>query len=200
MWQEIIHSIQELNWLDIGALITGVVYVIAATREKAWCWPVGIANVMLFFIIDYQALLYGEMGLQVVYFFLSLYGWYNWLHGGRGDKPLDVTKASWLHNAFLIVLVFLATIGLGRLLGTYTNTDVPYWDAWTNAMNIAAVWLQTRKKLDNWIFWIVVDVVYVWLFAYKGFYFSSVLFGFYVILAAYGFISWRRSMLRVQGS
>ncbi len=195
MWGDLLHEIYVLNWLDISALATGILYVLLASREIIWCWPVGIINVILFFVIDIQALLYGEVGLQLVYFVLSFYGWYHWLHGGKTEATLKVSKAGEYSYLIAFLFVVAATFGLGQMLDIYTNTDVPYWDAWTNAMSLVAIWYQTRKKIENWLVWIAVDIVYVGLFYYKGFYFSSVLFAFYLIISFYGYRQWKRSMV-----
>lgn len=181
--------------LEIVAAVFGAVAVYLSARENIWSWPTAIVNVGLYTIVFYQSRLYAEMGLQVVYLVLSIYGWYNWLHGGVQRMVLHVSRAS-LRTLLLLALVVAAgSFALGNTLATRTNAVLPYLDATLAVTSLAAQWLMTRKVLENWLLWIAVDVVYVPMFVSRGLIATAVLYAVFLVLAVLGFISWRRSYL-----
>src|SRR4051812_14731955 len=154
--------------LEFVAVVVGIVSVYLGTRQNIWVWPTGLVNVTLSGIVFYRSGLYSDMGLQVVYFVLSLYGWYEWLYGGAGKTELPVSRTSthtWLALT-MIGIVFWAFDGwfTSRMPGAV----VPYIDAATATTSLVAQYMLTRKLLENWIVWIAVDAVYVALLIWRG--------------------------------
>ncbi len=189
-WNTLIHS----SWIDLGALISGILYVTLAAKENVWCWLAGLINVALFFVIAFNAQMYSDVGLQVVYFGLTLYGWQQWLANKNKEDALKITKTSPKLWSILIAITLCATILLYFLLDRFTDTDVAFWDALTTALSLAATWMTARKKLENWLIWIIADPIYIGLLYYKGWYLSSLLFGIYTVIAILGYFEWRRKM------
>lgn len=179
---------------EIAGVIFGIIAVWLTTRQNVWCWPTGLVNVGLFIIVFYQARLYADMGLQVVYVLLCLYGWYEWLHGGQNASPLQVSKASGaaLGGGFIAGVAFLAL--LGTLLRKTTNADLPYLDSSLTSFSLVAQFYQTRKWIENWILWIAVDVIYVGMYIYKRLYPTAGLYAVFLILATIGYVEWRKSL------
>lgn len=165
-----------------------------AIRENPWCWPVGIGNAVLFLVVNVQARIYSNAGLQAVYVAVSLYGWYEWLHGGKDHGRLAVSRvpARWL--ALLAVSAALASVALGLFLKQRTDAALPFPDAATTAFSLAAQWMATRKWLENWLVWIAVDAAYVPMYASQGRYLMAGLYAAFLVLAALGFREWRSSM------
>ena len=151
-------------------------------------------GVAVYFFIALDSKLYAELPLQVFYFGISLYGWHQWQFGGKGGKELPVTQTPLQQGMVLFGLVAAGSLLVGFLLNTYTDTDVPYWDAFTTTASLVGTWMQARKKLENWLVWLVVDSVYVGLFFYKGYYLISLLNLIYLGFALYGWWNWWRSM------
>jgi nicotinamide mononucleotide transporter len=177
----------------VGALF-GIAYVWLATRENPWCWPVGIVNVGLYILVFYEARLYADMGLQVVYVALSVYGWHQWLRGGPGHGTLPVSRAP---LSALLPLWALGTVGaalLGFTLYRHTDASLPFWDSSTTSFSLVAQWMQARKWIENWVVWIVVDVVYIGIYVYKRLYPTAGLYAVFVGLALLGLVQWRRSL------
>ena len=195
MLESLYQSISALKTIDIIAFISGIAYVILAARENVWCWYVGFVNVVALFIVSYQIPLPTDMGLQVVYFVLTGYGLYQWKFGNTGQQtalPISTTSTKlWL---LLSGLCVLATLVMYQVNVTYTSTDVPFWDSITTALSLVATWMVARKKLENWLVWIVVDPIYVGLFYYKGYYLLALLFLVYTIIAISGYFAWKQKM------
>lgn len=186
--------------LEAIAVVFGIVSVYLSTRENIWSWPTALINVSLFSALFLRSGLYSDTGLQVVYFVLSLYGWYEWLYGGAGRTAIAVSRTS---SKTWVVLGGLAVIMWG-LLGTITSrlpgTALPYVDAATTTVSLIAQWMMTRKLIENWLIWIAVDVVYVGMFIFKGLYLTAFNYGIYLALAALGYIAWKRSLETARSS
>ena len=143
-----------------------------------------------------HARIYGAAGLQLVYVVVSIYGWYEWLHGGTGHGRLEVsrTPAGWV--AGLGVSGVLASLVLGLVLSQRTNDALPFADSAVTAWSLVAQWMATRKWLENWLLWIVLNVANVAICVSQGLYPMSGLYAFFLVLAVLGFREWSRSMRR----
>jgi nicotinamide mononucleotide transporter len=152
-------------------------------------------NVGLYTFVFYQGRLYGQMGLQPIYLALSIYGWYQWLHGGEQHSALRVSRAS---PRLLLALGGLTMTGWLALAAILQRTDaaLPWLDALLTATSLAAQWMMTRKILENWLVWIAVDVIYVPMFISQKLYATAMLYFMFLILAVMGFAEWRRSLER----
>jgi nicotinamide mononucleotide transporter len=177
------------NPLEVVAAIFGVVSVWLSTREHIASWPTAIVNVALYFVVFQRAKLYADMGLQVVYLLLSIYGWYEWKFGGAGRTELPVTRTS---RRQAVTLSSLAAC-FAAALGSLTDAALPWVDSAAVATSLAAQWMMTRKLLENWLVWIAVDVVYVAMFVTKGLFVTAVLYAIFLVLATFGYSGWRRS-------
>ena len=183
--------------LELFAAITGAVSVWLSVRQNIWSWPTAIVNVVLYVFVFHGARLYADMGLQVVYAVLSVYGWYQWLHGGPGRTELRVTTITPRLAAALAAIAVVASVVLGTLLHRTTDAALPYLDASLSSISLVAQWMMTRKLLENWLVWIAVDVAYVGMFIYKELYLTAGLYAVFLALAVRGHVDWRRSMARV---
>jgi nicotinamide mononucleotide transporter len=182
-----------MSFIEIAGVVTGIVAVWLTTREKVWCWPIGIVSVLLFVAVFFRAKLYGAMGLQVVYVGLSVYGWHAWVKGGQDHSPLRVSRASRtaLVVSALVGVAFTAALALGLRHGT--DEALPLTDAATTAFSLVAQWMQTRKLIENWWMWLAVDVVYVGMNLSQGLFWTAGLYAIYCGLAVAGLVEWRRS-------
>jgi nicotinamide mononucleotide transporter len=182
------------NPFEIVGVLTGILGVWLTTRQKIWCWPVGILSVSAFIVVFFRAKLYAAMGLQVVYVWLLAYGWHAWLHGGEGQVALRVSRVP-RRLAFGLAVAAAAATGIaGYWLRARTDEALPYLDGFTTSFSLVAQWMQARKYLENWLLWVVVDVVYVGMSLSQGLMLTAGLYAVYVGLAFLGFRDWRRSM------
>ena len=191
----VLHSVAIwLTTLEAAAAGFGILAVWLTTRENVWCWPTGLINVGLYIIVFYQARLYADMGLQLVYVVLCIYGWYHWLHGGKDHGKLQVSRvtARSLGVSFLVAVVFFLILGF--VLARTTNADLPYLDSALASFSLVAQYFQTRKWIENWIVWIAVDIVYVGMYIYKQLYLTAGLYAVFLVLAVVGYSKWRQTI------
>ena len=188
-------TLLEWSALEGVAAAFGIVSVFLSTRQNIWSWPTAIVNVALYAVVFYQGRLYGQMGLQPIYLALSIYGWYQWLHGGAQHSQLRVSRAS---PRLIMVVGGLTLTGWFLLAALLRQTDaaLPWLDAALTTVSLAAQWMMTRKILENWLLWVAVDVVYVPMFISQKLYATAMLYFAFLILAVMGFIEWRRSLDR----
>jgi nicotinamide mononucleotide transporter len=189
-------SLSLLEWspLEGIAAVFGVVSVFLSTRQNIWSWPTAIVNVALYTVVFFNGRLYGQMGLQTIYLMLSIYGWYQWLHGGVEHTALRVSRASPRLLALLMALNVAAWIALAALLRR-TDAALPWLDALLTTTSLVAQWMMTRKILENWLLWIAVDIVYVPMFFSQRLYATALLYAAFLVLAVMGFREWRRSLM-----
>ncbi|QXD16973.1 nicotinamide riboside transporter PnuC [Rhodocaloribacter litoris] len=186
--------IKGFNLLEVVGFTAGLLYVLLNIRQNVWCWPAGLVSVTAYLIVFWEVRLYADMGLQVFYIGLSLYGWYYWLHGGRDDGEAPVVRLARRQAAVAALLGLAGTALMGYLLARFTDADLPYWDSATTVFSLVATWMTARKILENWLLWIAVDTLYVFIYVYKGLYLTSVLFALYLVLATTGYFAWKRTM------
>jgi nicotinamide mononucleotide transporter len=179
--------VTTLEWL---AAIAGAVSVYLSARENIWSWPTAIVNVGLYFIVFRRTGLYSDMGLQVVYLVLSIYGWYEWLYGGKNRSALRVSRASAREWLIAIPVAVVFWLLLGRSTAMLPGVALPYLDAALATLSLVAQWMMTRKMLENWMLWIVADVVYVPMYVYKGLPVTAALYAIFLALAVLGLRSW----------
>lgn len=185
-----------MSLLEILGFITGVVGVWLTAKQSIWCWSIAILNVSLYTFIFYDAQLYADMGLQVFYIGMSLYGWYYWLNGRKNttQDTVPVTIISFSQLCLFSLLTLAGTLLLGYLLQSYTNAALPYIDSFCTCVSLFAQWMQARKKLENWLIWVLVDLVYIALYLAKALYLTALLYAIFVALAIAGYQTWRRSL------
>lgn len=189
------HYWQATTALELVAVVTGFACVWLAARESIWNFPMAIISCLIYVFVYFDTRLYADCGLQGLFILLSIYGWYEWLYGGRNSTELGVTTTSsreWLLGA---VFAALFTLGFGYYLRHHTDATFPYLDSFTTAGSIVAQYLLTRKRLENWLLWLLVDVIYVPVLWYKALYTTSLLYFLYLALAAYGYWQWRRELM-----
>ena len=187
------------NWVEVFGALTGLVAIYFQIKEKVLFWPISLVNVALYIYVYFTSKLYAEVSLQTYYLVVSIYGWYNWSRGSKktDNKTLPVTNSSksLLVKLSLIFLVVFACMAF--LLHRFTDTDVPIIDAFITSLSFIATWLLAKKKIENWIIWIVVDSVSVGVYIYKELYATIVLFAVLTILAFIGYSQWKRNLIKL---
>jgi nicotinamide mononucleotide transporter len=180
--------------LEIAGTVLGVVYVVLAIRENAWCWPIGIGNALLFLVVTASSRLYGQASLQAVYVVVSVYGWYEWLHGGEGRTALAVSRTPRGWAVLLAAAWAAATVGGGLVLKHHAADPLPFVDAGTTALSLVAQWMATRKWLENWLVWMAVNVASMPMFFSQQRYAMAAFYAVLLVMAVFGYREWRRSM------
>jgi nicotinamide mononucleotide transporter len=186
-------QVGSLSITETLGFVTGGTCVWLVVREHAWNWPIGLTNNVLFFWLFLRGKLYGDMGLQVVYFGLGVWGWHRWLNGGDGQETLRVsrtTRSEW------ITIILMMPIGVWRLrhLIFIVNGAAPFGDALTTVLSLVAQYLMCQKRLENWWFWIAADLIYVPLYFSRNLPLTGVLYAILLIMCIVGLREWRRGM------
>jgi len=180
--------------LELFAALIGAISVWLSVRQNIWSWPTAIVNVVLYAIVFYEAKLYADMGLQVIYAILSIYGWYEWLYGGAGHTELRVSRTGARLGALLALIAAAGSALLGVFLHHSTDAALPFMDSFLSSTSLVAQWMMTKKLLENWLVWIGVDVLYVGMFIFKGLFLTAGLYAVFLALAVRGYVDWRRSL------
>ncbi len=190
---QIYQNLLATSWLEFLAVILGIASVWFARKESIWVYPTGIVNVLIYVYLCFYAKLYADAGINAFYFVMSVYGWYNWarkIDAGKHHVPITrLSKKGWIIQITLLVVFFGIIF---YVLRTFTDSDVPFADAFTTAIFIVGMWQMARKKVENWIFWIVGDFLVIPLFIYKGLAFTSVQYIVFLVLAVMGYIEWNK--------
>lgn len=182
--------------LEIVGVLTGAVCVWLAAKENILTWPIGITNNILFSLVFWRAHVYADSCLQLFYIVIAIYGWWRWGHSesGAGAQQIRSTSQSvWL---VLLLLTPLAWVAVYLMLCHWTNSDVPAVDSLISVLSLVAQYMAGRKLLQNWLVWIVVDVISVGLFIYKHLYLTSCLYLVFIAMCVAGYLRWHTQQQR----
>lgn len=190
------------HWLDILSTIVGLIYIALEYRASIALWIVGIIMPAIDIYLFWSVGLYADFGMAIYYTLAAIYGYAVWKFGGKkhdGSKAeLPITHIR--RNQILpAAMVFVGAWGIIYwILVSFTNSDVPVTDSFINALSFIGLWALARKYLEQWIIWIVVDVISCALYAYKGIPFKGALYGLYVVIAVMGYYKWKRETLETR--
>ncbi len=190
----------RMSFLELLAVLTGLTAVWLAARTNIITWLFALVNALLFFILFYQVNLYSAMALQVFFFCNAIYGWYNWRRKRTdGDEPVTIMKHK--HRVIWAALLFAGAIALGSVMSRIhlwlpdlfpEEASFVFTDAMIAVMSIIASLLLARLKLENWVLWILVNIMSIALYAMKGVMLVSVQYIFFLFMAVYGIMEWRK--------
>lgn len=191
-----------MAWLEFTGLVSGILCVWLLIRQNVWTFPIGLLYSVISVAVFVDQRLYADVLLNAYYVLMNGYGWYYWLYGGsrRAEQDLPVTFTPARTRWLLMVAVAAGTAAMGWFLDNRTDADLPYWDSATTTMSFAAMWMTARKYIDNWIIWLVVDVIATGMYVYKDIDFYAVLYGIYLGMAIMGWQAWKRSMNELASS
>lgn len=181
------------SWIEITAAITGLLCVWLNAKENIWNYPIGYINVACFIYMFWDAKLYADVTLQCFFAVLMAIGWYTWLTKRQGSAVRPTTKAP--NHIFLIWIVIIFALGgiWGAVLHAWTDASVPYLDALIAMASVVAQFFLSRKVLQNWLIWIVVDVFSIGMYWYKGLHLTAYLYVMFLLIAIQGYVEWRKN-------
>jgi len=203
VFNQILASALGMGWLQWLAFIFGIIYVILAARENIWCWPVGLISVVIAFFVyaDPEVRLYSDAILQIFYAVMSLYGWWVWTRRNSrtnemaGDsEAVKITIQKWPPSRHFVSIALGLVLALlwGKFCMMQFAAQLPYIDAATTVFSLIATYMVTQKMLENWLYWIVIDVVCIFVYLHRELYLFSIMFLVYTIVAVVGYRNWRR--------
>jgi nicotinamide mononucleotide transporter len=193
------QNVLDTSAIEIVAVVFGLLSVWYAKQANILVFPTGIISVLIYVYICFKFMLYADMGINFFYFVMSVYGWYNWTRKGPNRKVIRITtntnREQWIAIGATVVFYF-AILGLILIFKqddeAYISSYIPYVDSFTTSVFLVAMLLMARKKVENWIYWIIGDVISIPLYLVKGLVFTSFQFTVFLVLAVLGYIEWRR--------
>lgn len=178
---------------EILAFVLSVAMVLCNLRVNPWGWPLAIVSSLLYCGLFAESKLYGDAGLQIFFAVISAWGWRQWLKGSdAAGQPLAVRRMSASAWALSALALLAAWPLLGVFLHRFTDTDVPYWDAFPTAASVIGQVLLGKKLIENWGVWLVVNIVSMALFAYKGLHLTVLLYAWFTLMSVWGWLAWRK--------
>lgn len=184
-----------MNTLEVAGVVTGIAGIILTLKEKVWCFPVGLINVIISMTLFWQQKLYADTLQQLVYIILLIYGWYAWVSHTE-QKQISVSRSNFQLLFIVLICCCLCTFILGSLLKNYTDASMPWTDSAATSVSFAAQWMIARKKIENWILWIAVNLTYTWIYFVKALPLYAGLYICYLVLAVWGYYQWRKQLLK----
>lgn len=178
--------------IEVAAVLLGLANIALLIRRSIWNYPFGLAMVTLYAIIFFEAKLYADAGLQVFFFAIQIYGWINWSRARADDGRVIVARAGAASLAYAVAALGAAG-ALGLALDRFTDSTHPYPDAAIAGLSIAAQVMMARRLIENWFFWIAVDLIAIGLFWAKGLQPTAALYGVFLMMCIIGWLGWRRA-------
>ncbi|HMM10696.1 MAG TPA: nicotinamide riboside transporter PnuC [Bacteroidales bacterium] len=191
-WQVLTQNLLHTSLPELIAVIFGLLSVYYSMKVNILVYPTGIISVLIYVVITWQVGLYADMFINLVYFVMSIYGWYKWLRPSAGSVRLPVSFSSHAVHLTAIITTVISFALMQYILRHFTDSTVPYIDAFTTSVFITGMWLMALKKVENWYYWIIGDVVSVPLYFHKELIFTSFQFFIFLVLAVLGLIRWRK--------
>lgn len=179
------------SFLEISGVITGILCVYLAAKNKILNWPFAVISVVIYIFIFWETRLYADMGLQVYFLIMNFYGWYFW---SRKDSVAKVPVSSISRREIVLSIIGIAvfTTVLGFFLHRATDASFPFIDSFCTACSLVAQVFLARKVLENWLIWIFVDIIYVGIYIAKDLHLTAGMYTLYLYIAAMGYWEWRK--------
>ncbi|WP_276359316.1 nicotinamide riboside transporter PnuC [Daejeonella sp. H1SJ63] len=180
--------------LETLGVITGILCVYLAAKNKIWSWPLAIISVLIYVIIFTEAKLYADAGLQIYFLIMNIYGWYFWSKKPDQQLKVPVSHISFRESLISFITVLIFTVALGTFLYQGTDASFPYLDSFCTACSLVAQLLLARKVIENWLIWIFVDIIYVGVYISKDLHLTAGMYALYIIIATIGYIDWKKEL------
>jgi nicotinamide mononucleotide transporter len=181
------------SW-EMVAVLLSVTYLLLAIKQSLWCWVAAFVSTLIYTILFFDASLLMDSALNLFYLVMAIYGWYSWKYGNgiNKDEELEITTYGLAKNLKVIGTLIIVSLILGYIMANYTRADFAYLDTFTTVFAVFTTYTLTKKVLENWLYWIVIDSVSIYIYINKGFYLTAVLFAFYTVLAFIAYNNWKK--------
>ena len=193
IFQDIIDAALGMSILELIAVFFGIASVFYSKKENILVFPTGIISTLIYIYLCFGIKLYADMSINLFYFIMSIYGWFIW-SSKKATQTIRITSNTLKENAVSVVSMFVLWVIIYFVLSKYTDSDVAYIDSFTTAMCFVGMLLMAWKRIENWIFLIIADVVSIPLYWYKELYLTSVLFLILTIIAILAFVEWKKKL------
>ncbi len=184
--------IEHLMSVETCAVLFSIGFIIFNARTNILSWPLGIIASILYIIVFFRSGIYGDMILQVFYIGMGFYGWITWINDKKTDDHFHVNQIQAQKLIYIISIGLLLSPLFGFVLDKYTDSNIPYWDAFTTVFSFIATWMMAKKYIQNWHVWVLIDSMCIAIYLYKELFMTAFLFLIYTLMAIYGLIHWRK--------
>lgn len=177
------------------AMVLAVAYLLLAIRQSLWCWVAAFFSTLIYSLIFFDVSLLMDSALNIYYLLMAVYGWYSWKYGGKlQEKELEVTTYGLGKNILIILGLAVISTCLGYFMYNYTEADFAYIDSFTTVFAVFSTYMLAKKVLENWIYWIVIDTVSIYVYIQKGLNLTAILFAIYTVLAFVAYKKWKEEL------
>ncbi|NVJ53835.1 MAG: nicotinamide mononucleotide transporter [Campylobacteraceae bacterium] len=174
------------------AMILAIAYILLALRQSLWCWPAAFISTLIYTILFFDVSLLMDSALNAYYLIMAIYGWYSWKYGGKlQEQELEVSSYGLEKNIKIIIVLSLVSLVFGYIMANYTSADFAYIDSFTTVFAVFTTYMLAKKILENWIYWIVIDMISIYIYIQKGLNLTAILFVIYTVLALIAFRKWK---------
>jgi nicotinamide mononucleotide transporter len=181
------------------AVVLALAYLLLAARENSLCWYFAFVFTAIYTVLFWDVSLLMESALNVYYMAMAVFGWYQWRRGGDEHTGVQIQSLGWSQHGIIMIAIMVISLVSGFFLSRYSDAVWPYVDSFTTWASVITTYMVTRKILENWLYWVVIDMVSIPLYIDRGLTMTAALYVAYVLIAAMGFVSWRRHFLAQQG-
>lgn len=184
------QAAMAMSGWELLAVLLGIAYLLLAMRESLWCWYAAFASTAIFLVLFWEVSLLMESALQVYYLGMAVYGWWQWQHGNSGQQELAISRWGLRQHLLAATAVLGCTVASGALLQHYTGAALPYLDSFTTWGSVLTTWMVARKVLENWLYWLLIDSVSIYLYLDRELYLTAALFMAYLVIVIFGYRQW----------
>ncbi|MFL0797067.1 MAG: nicotinamide riboside transporter PnuC [Cellvibrionaceae bacterium] len=197
---DILNNIQgaavAMSGWEVIAATLAIAYLLLAMKQNILCWLAAFISTAIYTVLFWDVSLFMESALNVYYMLMAIYGAYQWQYGNTQGNCLSIQRWNYRKHFQACSLILLFTVTSGFLLSNNTEAAWPYLDSFTTWASVFTTWLVAKKVLENWIYWIVIDSVAIILYVDRGLYLTALLMALYIIIAIFGWLSWRSNYQR----
>jgi len=176
-------------WWEVPAVITALLYILLAARRNRWCFLYGFISSLIYVYLTLRLKLYFDSFINIYYLGMSVYGWIDWSKSDP-SKELQVKRLGWKKFSLYAIAIGFISLFVGYWAAHYTDNSLPYWDAFTTVASLLATYWVVKRYIENWLIWIVVDLLSTFIYFFKGLPLTSALFLLYTFMAVFGYYKW----------
>ena len=188
----ILQALELTSWWEVPAVVLAILYLVLAARENIWCWAAAFVSTAIYIYVFFDVNLFLESALQIYYLGMAVYGWYQWRRPTDQSSTLPISTWSLKKHSVVIATTGAIVVTSGYLLSENTTAALPYVDAFTTWYAVVTTYMVTRKILENWGYWFIIDSVSVYLYYSRGLYLTALLFVAYLVIIVFGHLKWKK--------
>ena len=188
----IVEVLELTSWWEVPAVVLAILYLVLAARENIWCWGAAFASTAIYMYVFFDVNLFQESALQIYYLGMAVYGWYQWRRPSDQSSTLPISTWSLKTHGAVIAATGVVVATSGYLLHKNTTAALPYVDAFTTWYAVVTTYMVTKKILENWGYWFVIDSVSIYLYLNRELYLTALLFVAYLVIIVFGYLKWKK--------